>query len=72
MCGLEVVHGAGVFIMTRLDLVVFAGGKSLQIQQERYMSHERSSVYGQVRGVRRESEGAWLRWVWRMLWRIGK
>ena len=47
MCGLGIVHGAGVFIMTRTDLVVFAGDMILQLPLDMCMGHERGIVYGQ-------------------------
>ena len=72
MCGLGDVHSAGVFIMNRMYLVVGAGGKILQIKQERSRRLEIGNVYGQTRGVRRMSEMAWLRGGGQMLLIVGK
>ena len=66
------MHGAGVFTMARMDLVVFAGDRSLQLPLDMCTGHERGSVYRLVRGVKRESERSWLRGVRRLLWGMGR
>ena len=71
-CGLGIGHGVGVFIMTRMDLMVVAGDRSLQLPLDMCMGRERGIMYGPVRGVKREGERVWLSGVRRLLWGMGR